>query len=98
MGSTVRLDGTAYVKDYQGGYRSEFKNMFVWQNKINGIEPFDDLISKIIAGRTRIQKLDERNNFRRTQQLDERDGKVERGGVSLEEYIKICEYFLRAGA
>ena len=72
--------------------------MFVWQNKINGIEPFDDLISKIIAGWTRIQKLDERDNFRRTQQLDERDGKVERGGVSLEEYIKICEYFLRAGA
>ena len=76
MGSKVRPDGTSYVKEYYGGYRSAFKKIFVWQN-VKEIEPFDDLMSKIIAGITRIQKIEEKSGKRNRY---DRDGLVYTGG------------------
>lgn len=87
MGSKVRPDGTAYVKEYYGGYRSAFKKIFMWQN-IKDIGPFDDLMSKIISGITRFQKIDEKSGKR---------NKYDRDGVSFEEYVRLCEFFLTQG-
>ena len=87
MGSKLKDDNTNYTKEYYGGYRSAFKKIFAWQ-KVKGVEEFDELMTLIIGGITRIQKNDEKRGERQ---------RYEREGISFEEYVAICSYFFKAG-
>ena len=87
MGSKIKTDDTNYTKEYYGGYRSAFKKIFAWQN-VKGVEEFDEVMSLIIGGITRIQKTDEKAGNRE---------RYDREGISFEEYVQICSYYLKEG-